>query len=245
MDAREGAARQVGGDDASTTRMGAVALPIGVLLIAISEVFHPSREDPMDFPAVFREYAQSEVWTTVHLGEYFGFLFLLGGLVALYYSLSARPGAGAGLAPFGLAAAEVTAASFTVLQAVDGITLRYAIDAWVSAPTPQKPAAFAAAEVARWTEIGMNGLSYFLAGLTLFLFGLAIVLGRVYPRWVGLVAAISGTALMYNGAVEVAYEGFVTSIVKLVGLLLLAVWAFAMAAFMWRRGTHPGVYGVP
>ena len=75
MDAREGAARQVGGDDPSTTRMGAVALPIGVLLIAISEIFHPSREDPMDFPAVFTEYAQSNVWTTVHLGEYFGFLF--------------------------------------------------------------------------------------------------------------------------------------------------------------------------
>jgi len=49
MDARE-AAGQVGGDDASTTRMGAVALPIGVVLIAISEIFHPSREDPMDFP---------------------------------------------------------------------------------------------------------------------------------------------------------------------------------------------------
>jgi hypothetical protein len=103
--------------------MGAVALPIGVVLIAISEIFHPAREDPMDFPAVFREYAHSTVWTTVHLGEYFGFLLLLGGLVALYYSVSARPGAGAGLAPFGLAAAVVTAASFTVLQAVDGITL--------------------------------------------------------------------------------------------------------------------------
>ena len=63
-----------GGDDASTTRMGAVALPLGVVIIAISEIFHPSREDPMDFPSVFREYAQSDVWTTVHLGEYFGFL---------------------------------------------------------------------------------------------------------------------------------------------------------------------------
>jgi hypothetical protein len=34
---------------------------------------------------------------------------LLGGLVALYYSVSSRPGAGAGLAPFGLAAAVTTA----------------------------------------------------------------------------------------------------------------------------------------
>jgi hypothetical protein len=218
--------------------MGAVALPIGVVLIAISEIFHPAREDPMDFPAVFTEYAQSNVWTTVHLGEYFGFLLLLGGLVALYYSVSARPGSGAGLAPFGLAAAVTTAASFTVLQAVDGVTLRYAIDAWISAPAAQEPAAFAAAAVARWTEIGMNSLSYFLAGLTLFLFGLAIALGRVYPRWVGLIAVISGAAFMYNGAVEVAYEGFVPSIIKLVGLLLLAVWAFVMAALMWRNGSR-------
>jgi hypothetical protein len=237
VDAREATAGQVGGDDASTTRMGAVALPLGVVLIAISEIFHPSREDPMDFPAVFREYAQSNVWTTVHLGEYFGFLFLLGGMVALYYSVGARPGAGAGLAPFGLAAAVVTAASFTVLQAVDGVTLRYAIDAWVSAPPAQKPAAFAAAEVARWTEIGLNSLSYFLAGLTLFLFGLAIALGRIYPRWAGLIAVVSGAALMYDGVVVVAYEGFVPDIVKLVGLLLLAVWAFVMAALMWRNGS--------
>ena len=235
MDASEAASRQVVGYDAITTRMGAVALPIGVVLIAISEIFHPAREDPMNFPAVFREYAHSDVWTTVHLGEYFGFLFLLGGLVALYYSVSARPGAGAGLAPFGLAAAVTTAASFTVLQAVDGVTLRYAVDAWASAPPSQKTAAFAGAEVARWTEIGMNSLSYFLAGLTLFLFGLAIAVGRVYPRWVGLIAAISGAAFMYDGAVVVAYEGFVPWIVKTVGLLLLAVWAFVMATLMWRN----------
>jgi hypothetical protein len=238
MDAApQAAARQEGGNaEAITTRIGAATLPLGVVLIAISEVFHPSREDPMDFPAVFREYAQSDVWTTVHLGEYFGFLLLLGGLVALYYPVRARPGVGAGLAPFGLAAAVATAASFTVLQAVDGITLRYAVDAWVSAPAPQKPAAFAAAEAVRWTEIGMNALSYFLAGLALFIYGLAIALGRAYPRWAGLIAALSGAALMYNGVIEVAYEGFVASVVKLVGLALLALWAFVMAVLMWRDG---------
>jgi len=236
-DAPQAAVRQEGeGADGITTRIGAAALPLGVILIAISELFHPSREDPMDFPAVFREYARSDVWTTVHLGEYLGFLLLLGGLVALYYSVRARPGVGAGLAPFGLAAAVATAASFTVLQAVDGITLRYAVDAWVSAPPSQKAAAFAAAEAVRWTEIGMNALSYFLAGLSLFLFGLAIALGRAYPRWTGLIAALSGLALMYNGVVAVAYEGFVASVVKLVGLALLALWAFVMAVLMWREG---------
>ncbi len=62
MDApRDAVRREVRGDEAITTRMGAAALPLGVVLIAISEVFHPSREDPMDFPAVFREYARSDV----------------------------------------------------------------------------------------------------------------------------------------------------------------------------------------
>jgi hypothetical protein len=236
MDAPESTDRQVGGDDAVTTRVGAVALPLAIVVIAVSEIFHPAREDPMDNPAVFREYASSDLWTAVHLGEYFGFLLLLGGLVGLYYSVSARPGTGAGLAPFALAAAVTTAASFTVLQAVDGIALKRAVDAWVSAPIAQKAPAFAAAEAIRWIEIGINGLSYFLAGLTLFLYGMAIALGSVYPRWVGLIAAVSGAALMYNGAVVVAYQGFVTSIIKLVGLLLLAVWAFIMAALMWRKG---------
>jgi hypothetical protein len=43
--------------------------------------------------------------------------------------------------------------------------------------------------------------------------------------------------LMNNGVV-VAYEGFVPSITKLVGLLLLAVWALVMAALMWRNGSR-------
>ena len=236
--ARKDTAQHVGGDAAITTRLGAVALPIGVIVLVVSEIFHPSREDPMDNVAVFREYAESDVWTTVHLGEYFGFLLLLGGLVALYYSVSSRPGAGAGLAPFGLAAAVTAAASFTVLQAVDGIALKRAVDAWIEAPADQESAAFAAAEAIRWVEIGMNSLSYFLAGLTLFLYGMVIALGSVYPCWVGLIAVISGVALMYNGLVEVAYEGFVGSIMKLVGLALWALWAFVMAVLMWRNGSR-------
>jgi len=49
-------------------------------------------------------------------------------------------------------------------------------------------------------------------------------------------AVVSGCAFVYNGVVEVAYEGFVPSVVKLIGLALLAVWAFVMAFLMWREG---------
>ncbi len=239
MDARGGSGGQVGGDAAITTRTGAVALPLGVILIMVAEYFHPSREDPMDNPAVFIEYTHSDSWTAVHLAQYFGFLLLIGGLVALYYSVSANRGAGAGLAPFGLAAAVTTAASFTVLQAVDGISLKRAVDTWASAPAAQETAAFAAAEAVRWIEIAMNSLSFFLVGLTLFLYGLAIALGSVYPRWVGWMAIISGAAFMYHGAVVRAYKGFSPSIPNLVGFILLAVWAIIMAVLMWRNSREP------
>ena len=69
------------------------------------------------------------------------------------------------------------------------------------------------------------------------LFGVAIALGTVYPRWVGLIAAVSGAAFMYDGVGVVAYDGFVPSIIKLAGLRLLAVWAFIMAFLMWRNGS--------
>ena len=84
----------------------------------------------------------------------------------------------------------------------------------------------------------MNSLSFFLSGLTLLLYGVAIAFGNVYPRWVGWMALVSGTALMYHGAVVVSYEGFGPSIPNLVGLVLLGVWAFIMAVLMWRNGSR-------
>ena len=69
------------------------------------------------------------------------------------------------MARFGLAAAVTTGASFTILQAVDGIALKRAVDAWASASPDQQVAAFAVAETIRWIEIGVNSLSFSLVGL--------------------------------------------------------------------------------
>ena len=71
----------------------------------------------------------------------------------------------------------------------------------------------------------------------LFLYGLAIALGRVYPRWVGLMAAISGRVHVQRCG-GCGLRGVRATIVKLVGLLLLAVWAFVMAAPIGRNGSR-------
>src|ERR671932_1571321 len=120
MNARQApGTRQVGEDDVITTRLGAMALPLGVILfVVVTAIFHPHREAPMDNPAVFMEYAESDSWVVVHLVQWFAALLLIGGFVALYYSIATQAGAIAAVARFGLAAAVLTRGSLTMLHAV-------------------------------------------------------------------------------------------------------------------------------
>jgi hypothetical protein len=231
--------RQVAEDDAITTRLGAVALSLAIILFVVSTAIHPSSEDAMDNPAVFMEYAQSDSWVVVHLVQWFAALLLFGGLLALYYSITTKPELGAGVARFGFGAAVLTAASLTMLQAVDGVALKWAVDAWASAPADQETAAFAAAEAVRGTEYALQSFSNILLGLTLILFGLAIAVGTVYPRWLGWVAAGAGVAWIVHGLM-VPYIGFFDSIPRGMAIVLLSLWAFIMAFLMWRNsGRQP------
>jgi len=230
MDARTGA-------EAITTRIGAMAFPLAIILFVVSTAIHPSREDAMDNPAVFTEYAQSDSWIAIHLAQWFAALLLFGGLIAVYYSIAAKPGAGAGVARFGLAAAVLTLASITMLQAVDGVALKWAVDAWASAPADQETAAFAAAQALRWTEYALQSFSNILLGLTLILYGLAIALGTVYPRWLGWVAGGSGVAWIVHGLM-VPYIGLFDSISRGVAQVLMFLWAFVMAFAMWRKSSR-------
>src|SRR5215211_1475923 len=122
------------GAEVLTTRVGALALPLGIILLVFATAIHTSREDAMDNPAVFMEYAQSDSWVAVHLAQWVALLLLFGGLVALYYPITTKPDLGAVVARFGLATVVLTAATFTMLQAVDGVALKWAVDAWASAP---------------------------------------------------------------------------------------------------------------
>ena len=129
------------------------------------------------------------------------------------------------------------AAAITALQAVDGVALKWAVDTWASAPADQKAAAFAAAEAVRWTEYAFQSFSNSLLGLTLILYGLAIALGILYPRWLGWVAVGSGMAWIVHG-VMVSYIGLFDSTPRLAGIVLLGLWVFIMAVLMWRNSSR-------
>lgn len=66
---------RLGGDppisvDRSLLRLGAAFGALGVVLQIITDRLHPHRVDPNDSAAVFREYATSDIWTAVHIGQF-------------------------------------------------------------------------------------------------------------------------------------------------------------------------------
>ena len=140
------------------------------------------------------------------------------------------------VARFGLASAVLATAALTMLQAVDGVALKWAVDNWVSAAADQKAAAFAAAELARWSEYALQSYSNILLGLTFILYGLAMAWGTVYPRWIGWVAAGSGVAWIVHGLM-VPYIGLFDSPPRGVALILMTVWAFGTAFVMGRNSS--------
>ena len=234
---QEHAADRTAGYGRAAVRIGAVALPLGVIAPIVATAIHPHRENVLDNPAVFTEYAQSSDWIAIHFAQWIGALLLFAGLLGVYYAIRERTGPGSGLSRFGLAATAQAAAAITALQAVDGIALKWAVDAWTAAPADEKGAVFAAAEALRWTEYAFQSYSNILIGLALGLYGLAIARGSRYPRWIGWIAIGSAVAWITHG-VMVAYVGLFDSIPRLVGMALLAVFAVGIAPRIWRA-TRP------
>ena len=48
-------------------RIGSIAFIVGVVIVVVSTMLHPSREDPANHPLVFMEYANSNSWIAVHI----------------------------------------------------------------------------------------------------------------------------------------------------------------------------------
>lgn len=85
-------------------RIGAIALPLGVILLVAATAVHPSREHPMNHTAVFMEYAQNDGWIAIHFAQWVAALMFSGGLVALYFAMTAQKEGPKPLARFGLVA---------------------------------------------------------------------------------------------------------------------------------------------
>jgi hypothetical protein len=135
----------------------------------------------------------------------------------------------------GLATTILTASTLVILQAVDGISLKRAVDSWATAPQAEKTAAFRVAEGIRWIEVGTASMFRILQGATGIIFGVAIAIKRgAFPRWVGGIGIFAGI-LTWNDGISVAYVGFAGSNLAVTYEMTYVVWTVIVGIYMWKR----------
>jgi hypothetical protein len=198
----------------SALTLSAALLLVGFVVNAIQRsLLHPTGEED-NHEAIFAKYAASDVWTATHLAEFLLVLAALAGLLVLCSTL--RPET-PWLALLAAGAVIATGATWAVLQAVDGVTLKQAVDAWAAASGTDQALRFADAESARWLEWGLQSYFRVLLGVALLLLGTAAVVSRLLPSWLGALLAAGGLFSLAIG-VSVGYEGLDSAFQDAVGI---------------------------
>jgi hypothetical protein len=222
--------------DRSLLRLSATLVVIGEVLFAIVTLFHA--DGPANnHPVVFAEYARSDDWILVHLLQFVFMAVLLLGLFVLSFALNVRSGALEWVGRFAAVLAAVAIALYGVLQAVDGVALKHAVDAWTSAPEAEKATRFASAETVRWLEWGMNGYHLFTFALTLILLAIVIVGTARVPRAIGYVMVLAAIPMLVQSWVIIT-SGFAVPLLagslSTVALPLMLVWGIWLLIVAWR-----------
>jgi hypothetical protein len=215
-------------------RLSAGLLLGGQLLYIVVTRFHAGG-DANNHPAIFTAYAANGIWTAVHLGQFASMAILLAGLLALSLALDMQDGTARWAGRFGAASAAAALALYGVLQAVDGVALKQAVNAWASAPEAEKAARFATAEALRWLEWGVRSYQDFALGLALLLFAAAAVRTAWVPQPIAYLMGLSGLTYLVQGWVA-GTEGFTLtqSVAIVLAWVLSLVWMIWLAVVAWR-----------
>lgn len=96
---------------------------------------------------------------------------------------------------------------------------------------------FHAAFAVRQIEIGLASMLSLSLGATTAVYGVALLVDRTYPRWLGALAVIGGVPTVLAGVV-IAYGGFSAAAmaINVPASTLLLLWMLALGWHMWRLG---------
>jgi len=217
--------------------LSGILLIVGFVVNGVQRMlWHPTGEED-DHEAIFTEYAASDAWEATHLAEFVLVLVAFAGLLVLCRAL--RPETPY-LALLAAGAIIATAAAWAVLQAVDGVMLKQAVDAWVAAPGTEEAARFADAETVRWAEWGLQSYFRVLLGVAFLLLGAAAVVSRLVPSWLGVLLVVAGMLSLVVG-ISVGYAGLESGFQDAVGIVLqLVVLVFIVGVLVvGRRARAP------
>jgi hypothetical protein len=218
--------------------IGSKAAIVGSLLGMVGNLVHPAT--PLDDPqGVARVIADSDAWFAIHFGIVIGITLMFGGLIALYHSI--RGGLAGALARFGLFAAAVGIAVGLILLILDGVAAKQLADEWASAPAETRFGALQNVLTNETMNFALASLFNFIfAGVTFILFGLAVALSDVYPRWLGWVVVAAGLVSIGASLVQGA-PGEPTTlswILTIIGPTIITLWLLTIGVLMGRNASQ-------
>ena len=226
--------------DTSTDRrwvygIGGSAAIAGSILAGVGNLLHPVT--PIDDPeGVARVIAESDIWVPVHVVIVFGIVLMLGGLVAVYHSI--RGGVAGALARFGLFAAVAGVTIGLVLVILDGVAAPQLAEEWAAAPPDEQAVALGLVHANETINLALASLfNLVFAGVTFSLFGLAVALSDVYPRWLGWVVLVAGVASVGTGLLQ-AFTGEPTGasrVLTIFGPTVITLWLLVVGILLVRK----------
>jgi hypothetical protein len=216
------------------SRIGPISAVAGAVLLLVGTFLHPMSADPNVPMAAFTEYAASHIWVASHLMQLAGVMLIAASLVLLSRRMADGPSAE--WATLGALGAIVSMAVASALQAVDGVALKFMVDNWAAIPEPGKSGLFVAAFGVRQIEVGLASIGSLLFGLTVSIYGIALLIDRRFPRWLGAVAIAGGIPTAIGG-LAIAYTGFsdLAMTINMPANSLLILWMIALGIYGWQQ----------
>lgn len=174
-------------------------------------------------------------WRVLKLSLITFALCWIGAFVALVRSL---PGGISGVAGRWAVASAIIGVSIVVVEyAIIGHALKGVADAWQVASGQDAAMHLRMAEILLTITGGLfHSFVAWMLGLPYVLLGLAVALGRGYPRWMGWVAVVAGAGALLAGTTRFVGIHLVPYPLLYGGFILpLTLWLAAMGVLMWRR----------
>lgn len=211
----------------SSLRLSSTLLLVGQLFYIVITQFHTGG-NANDHHAIFAAYAESDIWTAVHAGQFVAMAIVLAGLLSLADVTDVQDFLARWSSRFGAAAAIAALALYGALQAVDGVANKQADVAWLNAPGAEEAARFASAEAIRWIEWGLRSYYDYSLGLALILIGLAVTRFHWAPRPIGYLIGLSGLVYLGQGWLA-GVEGFSQS----QSIAIVLAWVVSLLWMIW------------
>lgn len=227
----------------ATLRIGAVGAVGGGTLTLVGNILHPREAGQLeDAESLLTVAAGSDLWVIDHFVILIAVSLLLAAFHGLARSFTAEPSATWARLAWGVSIVGVVFA--LALMVTEATAMASLADQWATGTGAERDMALAAGSALFELSLVFSvGGILFLFGTTPLLFGVAMLTGNDYSRWIGWVGMVFGSVALAAGTIQIltrqtTLTQFVLFPVAAIGI---TVWIIYLGVLLWQRSTRIGV----